>query len=79
MGFGFRIHIDLVLPFCCCCRWENGGCLVHYSVTRCLVKGMSQYSQDATFVLIHVIKNDETDFGNEMSSVVKRESEYYIP
>ena len=30
-------------------------------------------------MLIHVIKNDEAVFGNEMSSVVKREAEFYIP
>ena len=34
-------HTDLVLPFCCCCRWENGGYLIHYPVTKCLIKGMS--------------------------------------
>ena len=28
-------------------------------------------------VFIHVIKNDEAVFGNEMTSVVKREAEYY--
>ena len=49
------------------------------SGTKCLVKGMSQCSQDAAFVLIHVIKNDETVFCNEMSSVLKREAEFYIP
>ena len=31
------------------------------------------------FVLIHVVKKDEAVFGNEMSSVVKREAEFYIP
>ena len=61
-------HIDLMLPFCCCCG-ENGGCLVHYPVTKCLVKGMSQCSQDATFSV----------FGNGMSSIVKSEAEFYIP
>ena len=39
------------------------------SVTKCLVKGMSQCSQDATFSI----------FGNGMSSIVKREAEFYIP
>ena len=34
-----------------------------------LVKGMSQCSQDATFPV----------FGNGMSSIVKREAEFYIP
>ena len=43
-------------------NWENGGCLVHYPVTKCLVKGMSQCSQDAIFSV----------FGNGMSSVVIR-------
>ena len=31
------------------------------------------------FGLIHVIKNDEAVFCNEMSSVMKREPEFYIP
>ena len=56
MGFRFQIHctcaydhINLELPFCCCCRWEMGECLVRYPVKRCLVKGMSQCLQDVTF------------------------------
>ena len=60
-----------MLPFCCCCRWENGGCLVHYPVTKCL-KECHNVHRMRLFVLIQVVKNDEAVFGNETGSVVIR-------